>query len=314
MGGNIINGISIFLIAKKLIPFYKVRLNIDKSTFKMLFGYGVYEIFIKLANLSISHLGRLIIGIVSGTAALTYYLIPQNLTTRINGFNYKISEILFPISSQLSSSNQNERLNRIYLKMSNYTLALKLSIYTPLFLFSYKILRFWMGKEFAEAGWLLMILLSLGYFVNSLAHLPGLITYGLAKLKITSVFTTLNFIILIATIYPLIKFLGITGAGLSYLLSTLVFIYYLFYINKNLLHISVKTFVLKAAIKPAVVTIIISIICLTIKPFITNLLILLVCMIFAFVLFHLICFIIGVYDKQDVNKVLVFAKLRQKGS
>jgi len=39
-----------------------------------------------------------------------------------------------------------------------------------------------------------MVFLGLGFFINSMGHLPGLITYGTAKLKITSYYSLINFV------------------------------------------------------------------------------------------------------------------------
>lgn len=305
---NIIIFVTTIFVSKRLLPFYKFQFIIEKSIFKMLFNYGVWEMFIKLANLAISTLGSLIISIMLGPAALTYYLLPQNLTRKINGFNYKVSEILFPISSELSSTNSYERLNSIYLKMSKYTLAFKLSLYVPIIFYSYEILYFWLGKEFADKGWLVMVFLGFGFFINSSAHLAGLITYGTAKLKITSYYTAINFIVLVLTMYPFIKFWGITGAALSYFISTIVFVFYLFQINKKLLKIDFSVYIKNTLIKPFIVAFLMAIVCFVTKFLVTNLIILLSVLFIVFILFNFISYLINIYEKNDVQRVFYLFK------
>ncbi len=301
--------INIFVV-RRLLPTYKFNLRIDKSTFHKLFAFGIWDLFIKLSNLSIGQLGRMLIGMMLGTAAVTYYIIPQSLTDRINSFTFKLSEIIFPISSQLSAENDYERLNRIYIKMTKYFLMFKLSVYIPICMLSYKILQYWIGKDFADEGYLVLIILATGYFINSLGHLGGLITYGMAKLKITAVYTIINFLIIIITIYPLIKIFGIVGSSIAYAISTVIYIHYLIYINKNLLGLNNTIFFKLAFIKPILVGFLQICILYILKPFITNFTSVIAVLMFSFLTYHLISYLYGLYERseKEIIKEILFRK------
>ena len=298
-------GLSILLafimIVKKLLPFYRVEIILDKKLIKKLFSFGIFAFVTQISNISISQIPKLFIGILLGPATLTYFVVSQLITERINGFLFKLSEILFPIASELSSTNQHKRLSYIYLKMFRITLTIKLSFFIPLILFSYEILYYWMGKDFAEKGWIVMAFLCAGYFLISIGQIPGLINLGYGKPKNNAVYTFSITIIMLLTMYPLIKELNITGAAVSFCLSTLPVIIFVLFVNNKVIKISNIIFLQKACKKPIqaglVQVVIIS--CIIKLELISNLGTLLLFLVISVISYFMFALIFGSFEKDE---------------
>lgn len=295
---------------KRLMPEYKIGFTIDPSLFKKLFSFGTVHLFTKLANLSIRQLGKLVIGILIGPVGVTYYFISQKLVERINGFMYRISEITFPIASELSSTQQNERLREIYIKASRITLAFKLALYVPLALFSYKILYYWMGKEFADQGWLVMVFLGCGFFLVSIGQIPGLFNLGYAKPKYNAVYTFIIALISLSTIYPLTRMMGIKGAALSFLISMIHAPGFVYYVNRKVIKVSNWLFLKKVCIKPLLASMAQAglIIVLIKGKLITNIGTMLLFFTGAVMSYFIFAYVIGVYEKDEKEQLILFIK------
>lgn len=295
---------------RKLIPEYKIGFTIDLFLLKKLFSFGTVHLFTKLANLSMRQLGKLVIGILIGPVGVTYYFISQKLGERMNGFMYRISEIIFPIASELSSTQQNERLRRIYIKASRITLAFEFALYIPLTLFSYQILYYWMGKEFADEGWLVMVFLSCGFFLVSIGQIPGLFNLGYAKPKYNAVYALIIALINLSTIYPLTRMMGIKGAALSFLISMIHAPGFVYYVNRKVIKVSNWLFFKRACLRPLLVSVAqaVLIIAFIKGKLITNIGTLLLFFTIALLFYSVIAYIIGVFQKDEKEQLMVFIK------
>jgi len=296
-------------IAKRLFPFYRLEISLDKELMKRLFSFGGFHIFTSFINLVSQHANKLVIGIMLGPLWLTYFVIPQNLTSRINGLAYKLSEIIFPLASELSSTNQHNRMINIYLKMSRITLTFKLAVFVPLIFFSHKILFFWMGKDFADQGWIVMTILSIGFFLTSLSQIPGMINMGYGNPKLNTIFSLIGVVLYLVQIVPYTKHWGLIGAAFAWAIGTLLNFVFISVTNKKTLGLSNLVFFNKVFLKPLLVTIIqIGVIVFILHNYINSLAMLIAFFVLSIVFYFIIAFLMGVYEKQEKEQFLYFIK------
>ena len=302
--------LSVFImVVKKLLPFYKLKIKLNRKLIKKLFSFGIFDLFTQLTNITTYHAATLIIGVMLGPFWLTYYVIPQKLTQRVNGFIFRLSEIVFPLTSELSGTRQYNRLTNIYLKMSRITLTFKLAIYIPLILFSYKILYFWMGEDFAKEGWLVMVFLCFGFFMVSLSQIPALVNLGCGKPKLNAIFSIIDLFLFIIPIVPLTKLYGIKGTALAWIIGKFVTIIFIYISNKYTLKIDNILFFKEVFIKPLIVAGIQSIIIVFILVhLVNNIFSLLLCFCVACLSYFVFAYIIGVFRKEEKLQLLDFVK------
>ena len=245
--------VTYIVMAKKLIPELQLGFAFDKNILKKLLSFGLNTMVTTIAGIFVYHLDRLLISIVVGTTGLTFYAIPQRLIRRFRELGNKTSAIIFPISSTLSSTGQLDRLKNIYFKASKLTLCLNIALFLPAILFSYKILYFWMGKEFADNGWMVMVLLGCANFIIACTAITTMTIFGCGRPGVSAVFAIFSGVLNLITIYPLLTYFGIKGAAIAILFCAILDPVYIAYSNKKVIGVSNIDFLTKVCFKPVMV-------------------------------------------------------------
>ena len=135
---------------------------------------------------------------------------------------YRVSAVMFPAASALAASGDVLRLRLIYLKASRYVVYVNLSALLLIGVFAEPLLRHWVGADFATGGALVLQLVALGQFVDSLTNLPSLVNDGRGHPRITGLFAAVRALLGLALVYLLVQQLAIVGAAWGHLLSGLL--------------------------------------------------------------------------------------------
>jgi O-antigen/teichoic acid export membrane protein len=107
---------------------------------------------------------------------------------------------MFPISSELSGTANFERLHQVYLDLSRHLFFLNMAQLVVFAGFSRDILTMWMGHDFADKSYVILFMVSIGFFFDTLTNLPSQVCDGMGFPKVTSIFALLR---------------GLTGIGLT---------------------------------------------------------------------------------------------------
>lgn len=238
-------GISLFslliyiIISKKLLPQWKVKPEFDKEIFIKLSKFGSFFLIASVSGTVLLQLDKLLIGSLLTVSLVTFYVIPSNLTQKIQGLMTAAMNILFPVSSALSGSGQIERLKLLYFKATKVVLFFATAISVPIFIFSNKFLFFWLGGEFAIQSTVVMMILVPTYFILGVTSVPWSICLGVGKSKVNAFFSIIVALLNVALILIFVKPFGLNGVALAYLLSVvLVNPFVINYIEKKILGLS----------------------------------------------------------------------------
>lgn len=218
------------VVSKRLMPGLSLALSFERTAFKRLFFFGGYSFINEICGKAWFQFDRLIIGAMMGTSYVTYYVVPATLATRIHGLVSSITNVLFPLSSDLVATNQMARLKQVYLRATKYTLVLSTAISLPLFALSHTILSLWMGAEFAKNSSYVMSLLALSYCLVSMAVIPYYFFNGLNKPQVNAFYGVINGVANVTSCLLLVPRLGLKGAAISSLIgiaSLPAFIYHI---------------------------------------------------------------------------------------
>lgn len=206
-------------VGKILLPKWKMELKIDSKLFGRLFKFGSFATISQIAGIGIAQFDRAVVGSYLGPSGVGYYVVPANLANKIHGAILNVTNVLFPLSSELDSTGQKERLRKLYLISSKYTLLLSTTIALPLVLLSYQILFFWMGSEFAIKGSLPMALLVASYYFGSWNVAAYYISWGKGFSWLNALFDVIGGILSIVGCLILIPRFGLAGAAAASLLG-----------------------------------------------------------------------------------------------
>lgn len=183
-----------------------------------------FSIWITIGNIVVPvilYSDRFLIGVLISAAAITFYVTPYELVTRLMMIPVALSGVLFPLFSAGFFSNP-EVTKIIFLRGVKFTFLIMFPFVLVLVTFSYEAISIWLGKEFANNSSLILQLLAIGILMNSLSLIPNNFFQGIGKPRIPTLINLIEFPIYIFTMWQLITIYGILGAALAFMLMAII--------------------------------------------------------------------------------------------
>jgi O-antigen/teichoic acid export membrane protein len=216
-----VNSLILWRAIRRLLPALAWR-RPRAAIRRELLGFSAYSFLSRFASLSYAYADKLIIGALVGVTGLAYFTVASTLANRVLGMTYRLSGVFFPATSALAASGQVERLNRLYLKASRYVVFVNASALVLLAVFAEPILRYWMNPEFARNGAIVLAVMALSQFVDSLTSLPSLVNDGMGHPRTSGMFALARALLGLAVVWAGVAWFGIDGAAWGHLLASVV--------------------------------------------------------------------------------------------
>jgi O-antigen/teichoic acid export membrane protein len=248
-------GTSLYYISSKIIlKNLKINFKFSWKDFRRIFSFGIYIVFTRLADVISRSLFLMIIGVILGPVSVAIYNVPVRLLSRLQAFAHRISYVVFPVVSELKSDNYIDKIYRVYEKVSKYVFFIVSVFCISVVSFSYPLLRFWIGKDFAEKGFIVLILLTFAYYFHSISMVPSLVVIGMGKPKYNAIFSMLSATLSIILLIPFSSKFGITGSAAAFLVSSFVVPFFIIIVNKRILKISSIKYFKNVFLKGGIIT------------------------------------------------------------
>jgi O-antigen/teichoic acid export membrane protein len=187
-----------------------------------LLGFSAYSFLSRFASLSYAYADKLIIGALVGVTGLAYFTVASSLANRVLSLTFRLSGVFFPAASSLAASGQLERLDRLYLKASRYIVFINGAVLVLVAVFAWPILLYWMNAEFARNGALVLAVMALSQFVDSLTNLPSLVNDGMGHPRVSGSFALVRALLGLLVVYLGVRGWGIDGAAWGHLAASSV--------------------------------------------------------------------------------------------
>jgi len=168
-----------WLSSRRLLPEIPIRFSFDMEMFRRTFMFGLYMVAFRVFALLFTQLDSVMIGAWVGTAALTFYIVPQQVAQVVHGVNGKMMQIVFPMVSDFSAKGDREKIGNLFVRGFNLSLAVGFAIAVPLFVVGEPLLRYWVSPEMAAQASLVLQLLILAFFLLGLTTLPTCVLTGI---------------------------------------------------------------------------------------------------------------------------------------
>jgi O-antigen/teichoic acid export membrane protein len=183
-----------------------------------------FSIWITIGNLIVPvilYSDRFLIGVLISVAAITFYVTPYELVTRLMMIPVALSGVLFPLFSAGFFSNP-ELTKKIFLRGVKFTFLIMYPFVLLIITFAYEGINLWLGKEFANNSSLILQLLAIGILMNSLSLITNNFFQGIGKPRIPTLINLLEFPIYILIMWYLITIYGIQGAAIAFMLMATI--------------------------------------------------------------------------------------------
>lgn len=227
-----------FYNARKILPLVSLTFGWDKSEIKTCYTFGLVNFINNIASSALASLDRLIIPLFVGPSNLTYYSMPGNVTAKIPGMSNTLGVSLFPTVSQLSGSEDAQRIETLYIRSFRLITVVAGALTITSISFAHEILRFWLNSDFADKSSSILVILALTNFILALFGPLSNFLLGLGKLKFLTASSLSMAILNLALLFILLPRFGILGAAYAYLFSVLPVIYFFYHVERHYLKLS----------------------------------------------------------------------------
>ena len=193
----------------------------SKEKLGQLLPYGAWMTISNIISPLMVSADRFVISSVLGASVVAFYTVPFEMLFRILILPGALTSAMFPrLVRQLA--NGKEEARHLYKKCLLITAALLFCICAATALGSYKILDLWLGADFAENGWAIVCILSLGIFFNGIAHVPFGLIQAAGDARTTAQLHIFEFMLYVPILYLGLKTFGILGAPIAWTLRVFV--------------------------------------------------------------------------------------------
>lgn len=239
----------------KLLPEFRLGLGWQKIEIKKLYKFGIFAALASIANSSLDQLDRLVIPIFLGPAALSYYSLPGNVSQKTSTIAGSLSGIFFPLASSLKSQDDDAKLKLVYQKVIRNLTVAAAAMATAIMVFGYQILFYWLGKDFADRGYKVLLISAMTYFILSLYGTLSNFLLGLGKTKFMAVWAFVLAALNLVLLLVLLPIWGIVGAAWAYLGGVLPIIFMFYWMETKYLGVqNFAGFYLKLYLKVFIVS------------------------------------------------------------
>ncbi len=216
---GIANLLGCLYYARQLMPGLRLAPQLDMKCLKQLVGYSAFVLLAGVSALAVHRFDRVLVAYFLPISAVSFYAVPYSLAEKTGSAVGNVTSVIFPSASELAARQAEEKLQRLYIYATKITLLVALPVTAVLMAYPGPILRSWVGTEFAVRGASTLRLLSGGFLLNILGHVPYVVTQGIGRPWLSAKFSILNGIGNVMLLIVLIPIWGIRGAGAGFLLA-----------------------------------------------------------------------------------------------
>jgi O-antigen/teichoic acid export membrane protein len=212
IAGSALHAAALGLICRRLFPDLRIAFPTREIMVRMM-SFSAFGYLSKLAYLTYSYADKLIIGSRIGVAALTYFVIPSTLASRLTGLVFRLCSVMFPHASALAAAGRMSELERHYLMGSRYMFFINGAIAISLAGLAHPILSHWLNPDFARTGTIVMQIVAATLWVDSLTNLPSLVTDGLGYPHVNACCSTIRVLGGLGLVVIGVGLYGVVGAA-----------------------------------------------------------------------------------------------------
>ncbi len=184
--------------------------------------FSAYAYLSKIATTLHQHGDKLIVGALAGPVALAFYTVPATLASRMLGLTYRLSSVIYPMTSALAASKRIHELRPIYLGTMRYVTYINLVALGVIVLAGDEFLRHWVGESFVAQGYPVLVLMTVALLLDSLTNIPSLVNDALGHPEVSGRFALVRGILGISLVYVGAHTAGIVGAAIGHLLTAIL--------------------------------------------------------------------------------------------
>jgi O-antigen/teichoic acid export membrane protein len=214
---------SLVFSCRRLVPGLRLR-RPDGDTTRKVASFSAFTYMQRLASVTYLNADKLLIGAQQSMVALTTYVVPYTLVSRVYAMLQRLMQAIFPLSSALAARGDSQTLKFTFVYVSRYMTFLNIALCLMLALFARELLTYWLQKEPDPRAVLILIVVAYALMLESLTNVPSLVNDGLGRPHITGTAAICRVGAGVAAAWWALQWGGIVEVALSQLAVSAVFV------------------------------------------------------------------------------------------
>lgn len=221
------------LYTVQLLPALRQGVLYSRALMRPLLLFGGWMTVSNIVGPMMVYMDRFLIGVVVSVASVAYYTVPYEMVTKILIIPLALIGVLFPAFTTTFAQDR-EQTFRIYDRGIRYSFLALFPIIIVIIAFAREGLTLWLGERFAYNSTLVLQLLAIGVFFNSLSQPPFALIQGIGRPDLTAKLHLLELPVYLLVLWWALQRHGINGSALVWTLRVVVDMIALYGITQRL--------------------------------------------------------------------------------
>ncbi len=223
-------------LCRRVMPSLWHHFGIAPKHWSGLLRFGGWMTVTNVVGPLMVYFDRFLIGGLLSVTAVAHYSTPYDFVTRMLVIPGALAGVLFPAFASVGQQT-GARATTLFLKATQYIFILLWPLALIVAAFSFEILNFWMGAEFASAGAAVMRWLAVGVLLNGLAQVPFALVQGHGRPDLTAKLHLAEALVYFGWLWWSVTHFGIVGAAAVWTLRVALDTSVLFLFSRRMLQI-----------------------------------------------------------------------------
>lgn len=206
-------GIAMLLASAQLHSYiFEKSIGISDYKFKSLLNYGGWITITGIVGPLMVYGDRFFVSAAVGATLLPFYAIPQEGLQRLLIIPMALCGALLP---QLAAMSHHDLKTAFRYQYRRVTIVM-FAVCLVTAVFAYPALSWWLSEEFAIQSMPIVLILSVGIWLNSVAMVPYTLMHAHGKPRITAIFHLIELVLYGVALWWLAANFGLIGAALAW--------------------------------------------------------------------------------------------------
>ena len=222
------------LMCFQIEPALRHSIQIRRSLVRPLISFGGWMTVSNIVGPIMVYMDRFLIGAVVSISAVAYYTAPYEIVTKLWIISGALMGVMFPAFASALVVNR-DRATRLFVRSVKYIFLILFPVALTIVTLAHEGLTLWLGSEFAENSSLVLQVLTIGVFINSLAQVPFGMLQAQGRPDLTAKLHVGELLFYLPILWWSLSNFGIVGAAVAWVLRILIdSIFLFFFANQSL--------------------------------------------------------------------------------
>lgn len=217
---------------------------------RRLLRYGSWIALYTALLSALLYLDRFLIGALVSVKDLAYFVVPNEIVSRLQFLPGSLAAVLFPVFSSLAIGSPRS-LERLYVRGTKFSVLATIPILLAGTVLGHDILRVWLGRDFSEVSAILLQIMVIGVAFNSLTDLSMNAFDAVGRPDLRVKIGLAYAVMTLPIISLLIIKAGLVGAAIGWVVRNMMGFLMALFVGRRLLVLDPEAFAEHGSLKAA---------------------------------------------------------------